>query len=64
MELRDKKILIGLKGKVYRVVVISVLLYGYEYWPIKKAQVQRLMVAEMRIIRLMCGYTRLYRLKN
>jgi len=54
----------GLKGKVYRVVVRPALLYGLECWPIKKTQVQRLMVAEMRMLRWMCGYTRLDRLKN
>ena len=30
----------------------------------KKAQVQRLMVAEMRMVRWMCGYMRLYRIRN
>jgi len=46
------------------VVVRPALLYGSECWPIKKAQVQRLMVAEMRMLRWMCGYTRFDRLGN
>ena len=40
------------------------LLYGAECWPIKKTQVQRLMVAEMRMIRWMCGYTKMDRIRN
>jgi len=45
-------------------IVLPALLYGAECWPIKKSQVQRLMVAEMRMIRWMCGYTRLDRIRN
>ena len=44
-------------------VVHPTLLYGAECWSIK-TQVQRLMVAEMRVIRWMCGYTRLDRIRN
>jgi len=40
------------------------LLYGAECWAIKKTQVQRLMVAEMRMIRWMCGYSRFNRIRN
>ena len=45
-------------------VVRPALLYGSECWPIKKPQVQRLMVADMRMIRYMCGHTRLDRIRN
>ena len=54
----------GLKGKVYRKVVRPAVLYGSECWPLKKTQVQRLMVAEMRMVRWMCGFTRLDRIRN
>ena len=40
------------------------MLYGSECWPTKKIRVQRLMVAEMRMIRWMCGYTRVDRISN
>ena len=60
----NKKISMGLREKAYHVIVRPALLYGSECWPIKKTQVQRLTVAEMRIIRWMCGYTRLDRLRN
>ena len=54
----------GLKGKVYRMVVRPAVLYGSECWPPKKTQVQLLMVAEMRMVRWMCGFTRLDRIRN
>ena len=60
----DKETPSRLKGRVYRMVVRLVLLYEVECWSIKKTQVQRLMVAEMRMIWWMCGYTRLDRIKN
>ena len=40
------------------------MIYGAKCWPIKKSQIQRLMVTEMRMIRWMCGYTRLDRVTN
>ena len=54
----------GLKGKVYRMVVRPVVLYGSECWPLKKTQVQRLMVAEIRMVKWMCGFTRLDKIRN
>jgi len=45
-------------------VVKPALLYGVECWPFKKTQTQRLMVAEKRMIRWMCGCTRLDRHRN
>ena len=45
-------------------VIQPALLYGAECWPIKNTQVQRLMTAEMRMNRWMCGYTRLDRIRN
>ena len=60
----DKKIPFRLKGRVYRIVVRPALHYGAKCWPIKKTQVQRMMVVEMRMIRWMCGYTRLDRIRN
>jgi len=60
----DKRVPFGLKGKVYLMVVRPAVLYGSECWPLKKAQVQRLTVAEMRMLRWICGYTRLDRIRN
>jgi len=60
----DKRVPLGLKGIVYRMVVRPTVLYGSECWPLKKMQAQRLMVAEMRMIRWMCGFTRFDRIRN
>jgi len=60
----DKRVPLGLKGKVYRMVVRSTVLYRSECWPLKKTQVQRLMVAEMRMIRWICDFTRVDRIRN
>ena len=60
----DKKKSVSLKGQVYRMIVRSALLYEVECWPIKKTRVQRLMVAEMRMIRWMCGFIRLDKIRN
>ena len=43
---------------------INIKIYGAECCPVKKIQVQRLMVAEMRMIRWMYGFTRLDRIRN
>ena len=60
----DKRMPVRLKGKVYRTVVRPVILYDSECWPIKKTQVQRLMVVEIRMIRWMCDYTRMDRISK
>ncbi|KAG5620749.1 hypothetical protein H5410_005967 [Solanum commersonii] len=60
----DKKIPSRLKGKFYRVVVRSALLYGAECWPVKNTHVQKMHVAEMRMLRWMCGHTRSDKIRN
>ena len=45
-------------------IVRPALLYGPKYWPIKKTQVQRRMVHEMRMIHWICRYIKLDRIKN
>ncbi|XP_070046511.1 uncharacterized protein [Nicotiana tomentosiformis] len=57
----DKKVPRKLKGQFYRVVVRPTMLYGAECWPVKIAHVQKLNVAEMRMLRWMCGHIKLYR---
>ncbi|XP_070054361.1 uncharacterized protein [Nicotiana tomentosiformis] len=44
-----------LKGKFYRAVGRPTMLYGAEYWPVKKSHIQKMRVAEMRMLRWMCG---------
>ncbi|XP_070011458.1 uncharacterized protein [Nicotiana sylvestris] len=60
----DKKVLRGLKGKFYRAVVRPTILYRPEYWPVKLAHIQKMKVAEMRMLRCMCGHTRLDKIRN
>ena len=60
----DKRMPVGFKSKAYRMVVGLAVLYRSECRPTKKTQVQTLMVAEMRMIRWMCGYTRIDRIRN
>ncbi|KAF3666290.1 Proteasome subunit beta type-7 [Capsicum annuum] len=60
----DKKVSPKLKGKFYRVAVRPAMLYGLECWPVKNSHIQKLKVAEMRILRWMCGHTRKDRVRN
>ncbi|VFQ83605.1 unnamed protein product [Cuscuta campestris] len=53
-----------MKGKFYRSVVRPAMLYGTECWAVKKTHVRRLHAAEMRMLRWMCGKTRLDRIPN
>jgi hypothetical protein len=40
------------------------MLYGAECWPIKRRHAQQLSVAEMRMLRWICGHTRRDRVRN
>jgi len=59
----DRRIPLRLKGRVYHIVVRPALLYEAEFWPIKRSHVQRMRVAEMRMIGSICGHTRLDKLE-
>nr|XP_016492639.1 PREDICTED: uncharacterized protein LOC107812125 [Nicotiana tabacum] len=60
----DKKVPQKLKGKFYRAVVRPAMLYEAECWPVKNSHVQRMKVAETRMLKWMCGLTRLDKIKN
>ena len=53
-----------IKGKVYRTVVRSALMYGAQTWALKEAQENKLEVTEMRMLRWMCGVTKLDKIRN
>ncbi|KAL6494119.1 hypothetical protein OROGR_032028 [Orobanche gracilis] len=53
-----------LKGKFYRTAIRSALLYGTVCWAVKQCHVQKMNVAEMRMLRWMCGHTKKDRLRN
>ena len=60
----NKRIPLKLKGRVYRMVVRPTLLYGAKCWPIKRSHLQRMKVAEMRMIHWICGHKRLDKIGN
>ncbi|XP_019226204.1 PREDICTED: uncharacterized protein LOC109207688 [Nicotiana attenuata] len=53
-----------LEGKFYRVVFRPAMSYEAECWPVKKSHVQKMSVAEMRMLRRMCGHTRKDKIRN
>ena len=55
----DRRMNVKIKGKVYRT-----LMYGADTWALKKAQENKLEVAEMRMLRWMCGVTKLDKMRN
>ncbi|KAF3676657.1 hypothetical protein FXO38_04199 [Capsicum annuum] len=54
----DKKVPLKPKGKFYIVAVRPAMLYRSECWPVKHVHIQKLKVAEMRMLRWMCGLTK------
>ena len=60
----DRKMNVKIKGKGYRTVVRPSLMYGEETWVLKKAQGIKVEVAEMRMLRWMCGVTKLDKIRN
>jgi hypothetical protein len=62
--LYDPKVPLKLKVKFYRTTIRSVMLYGAECWLTKRRHVQQLSVAEMRMLRWICGHTRRDRVRN
>src|SRR6218665_3823867 len=48
---REKSISIATKMNLYYALVVSVLLYGSEYWILRKEDERRLLVAEMSWLR-------------
>jgi hypothetical protein len=57
-------VLLKLKDKFYRTAIRPAMLYGTECWPTKRRHVQKLSVAEMRMLRWICGHTRKDRVWN
>ncbi len=53
-----------IKGKVYRTVLRPTLVYGVGTWALKKAHEKTLAVAEMRMLRWMCGVTKVDKIRN
>jgi hypothetical protein len=60
----DKRVPQKLKGKFYRTAIRPAMLFGAACWPTKRRHVQQLGVAEMHMLRWMCGHTRRNRVQN
>ncbi|KAJ0495634.1 putative reverse transcriptase domain, DNA/RNA polymerase superfamily [Helianthus annuus] len=60
----DKRFPAKLKGKFYRVTVRPSMLYRTKCWATKKAQARKMEVAEMRMLRWMCGHTSWDRIRS
>ncbi len=60
----DRRISAKVKGKVYKTVVRPAMSYGAETWASTKVQEDKLDVTEMKMLRWMCGVTRMDRIRN
>ena len=60
----DRKISVKVKGGVYRTVVRPAMMYGAKTWPVKKEQEKKLDVAEMKMLRWMCGVTKMDKIRK
>ncbi|KAH1125341.1 hypothetical protein GYH30_014768 [Glycine max] len=60
----DAKVPTKLKGKFYRTAVRPAILYGTECWAVKSQHENKVGVAEMRMLRWMCGKTRQDKIRN
>jgi hypothetical protein len=60
----DPRVSLKLKCKFYLTVIRSAMLYGAECWPTKRRHVQQLSVAEMCMLRWICGHTRRDQVQN
>ena len=60
----EKRVPQKLKGKFYRTAIRPAMLYGAECCPTKRRHVQQISVAEMRMLRWICGHIRMDRVRN
>ncbi|KAM2624013.1 hypothetical protein TB1_031028 [Malus domestica] len=60
----DRRMPLKLKGKFYRTAIRPAMLYGTKCWAVKHQHVHKMGVAEMRMLRWMCGHTRKDKIRN
>ena len=60
----DRRISLRLKEKFYKMIIRLTMLYGTECWAVKKQYVSKMNIAEMRMLRWMCGKTIRDKIKN
>ena len=60
----DKRVLLRMKSRIYKLMVLPAMMYGLETDAITKRQGKKLKVNEMKMLRFTLGITRLDRVKN
>ena len=60
----DRKVPLKLKGKFYKTAVRPAMLYGAECWAMTRAHEHKMRVVEMRMLRWMCGHTKMDKIRN
>ncbi|XP_070010815.1 uncharacterized protein [Nicotiana sylvestris] len=60
----DKNVPTILKGKFYKAIVRPAMINGAKCWPVKNSHIQKIKVVEMRMLRWMCGHTRMDNIRN
>ena len=60
----DRKVPNKVKEKFYRTAIRPTMLYGSECWAVKGQHEHKMEVAEMRMLRWICGHTRKDRIRN
>ena len=55
----DRRMKVKIKRQVYKTIVRPAMMYGAETWAVEKAHEKKMEVAEMKMLRWMCGVTRL-----
>ncbi|KAM2544521.1 hypothetical protein TB1_016195 [Malus domestica] len=60
----DRRRPLKLKRKFYRTAIRPAMFYGTECWAVKHQHVHKMGVAEMRMLRGMCGHTRKDKIGN
>lgn len=60
----DPRMPLKLKGKIYKTIIRPVVLYGSECWATKERDERRVHATEMRMLRWMCGVTRMDKIRN
>ena len=61
---RSNEITNPTKVELYKVLILSILLYGAETWTLKKVDANRLQTFEMMCLRKILGVTRMDKIKN
>ena len=60
----DRNMPVKMKGLVYKTIIRPVLTYGSETWNVTKRHVRAIQTTEMKMLRWMCGVTRLDKIRN